>query len=105
MKEIVPDLYLLRGFPPGAFNVYLIGADSGWILVDTASRHARRRILCQLPGTLEAILIPHAHRDHAGSMHAIATEPEAPVWAGERDADAGGASAPEPVPEQHKNHI
>jgi hydroxyacylglutathione hydrolase len=105
MKEIVPDLYLLRGFPPGAFNVYLIGADSGWILVDTASRHARRRILRQLPGRLEAILITHAHRDHAGSMHAIATETEAPVWAGERDADALEGTAPEPLPEQHKDHI
>ena len=105
MKEIAPDLHLLRGFPPGAFNVYLIGADSGWILVDTACRHARRRILRQVSGRLEAILITHAHRDHAGSMHAIATETEAPVWAGERDADALEGRAPEPLPERHKDHI
>lgn len=33
------------------------------------------------------------------------TETEAPVWAGERDADALEGSAPEPLPEQHKDHI
>ncbi len=105
MKEIAPDLYLLRGFPPFAFNVYVIRAGSGWILVDTASRHSRRRILRQLPGKLEAILITHAHRDHVGSMHAIATETGAPVWAGEHDADALEGRAPEPIPERHKDHI
>jgi hydroxyacylglutathione hydrolase len=105
MKEVAPDLYLLRGFPPAAFNVYVIRAGSGWILVDTSARHSRRRILRQLPGKLEAILITHAHRDHAGSMHAVATETGAPVWAGERDADAVEGKAPEPLPEQHKDHI
>jgi hydroxyacylglutathione hydrolase len=105
LKEIAPDLYLLRGFPPAAFNVYAIRAGSGWILVDTATRHSRRRILRQLPGELEAILITHAHRDHAGSMHAIATETGAPVWAGERDADALEGKAPEPIPKQHEDHI
>jgi hydroxyacylglutathione hydrolase len=104
MKEIAPNLYLLRGFPPGAFNVYVIRVGSGWILVDTATRHSRRRILRQLPGELEAILITHAHRDHAGSMHAIATETGAPVWAGERDAAALEGKAPEPIPERHKDH-
>jgi glyoxylase-like metal-dependent hydrolase (beta-lactamase superfamily II) len=105
LKEVAPDLYVLRGFPPAAFNVYLIRVGSGWILVDTATRHSRRRILRQLPGGLEAILITHAHRDHAGSMHAIATETGAPVWAGEHDADAIEGKAREPLPEQHKDHI
>jgi hydroxyacylglutathione hydrolase len=105
MKEIAPDLHLLRGLPPVAFNVYVIRAGSGWILVDTSTRHSRRRILRQLPGELAAILITHAHRDHAGSMHAIATETGAPVWAGERDADAVEGKAPEPLPEQHEDHI
>jgi glyoxylase-like metal-dependent hydrolase (beta-lactamase superfamily II) len=105
MKEIVPDLFLLSGFPPVAFNVYVVRTGSSWILIDTASRHARRRILRQLPGKLEAIVITHAHRDHAGSMHAIATETGAPVWAGERDADALDGRASEPLPEQHKDHV
>jgi glyoxylase-like metal-dependent hydrolase (beta-lactamase superfamily II) len=105
MKEIAPDLFMLRGFPPAAFNVYVIRASDGWILVDTSTRHSRRRILRQLPGKLEAIFITHAHRDHAGSMHAVAVETGAPVWTGERDADAVEGKAPEPLPEQHKDHI
>lgn len=105
MKEIAPDLYLLRGFPPVAFNVYVIRAGSGWILVDTSTRHSRRRILRQFPGKLDAILITHAHADHAGTMHAIATETGAPVWTGERDADAVEGKAPVPLPEQYKDHI
>jgi glyoxylase-like metal-dependent hydrolase (beta-lactamase superfamily II) len=88
MKEIARDLFLLRGFPPAGFNVYVIRSGGRWILVDTATRHARRRILRQLPGRLEAIFITHAHRGHAGSMHAVAMETGAAVWAGEADAEA-----------------
>ena len=105
MKEITTDLFLLSGFPPAGFNVYLIRSGEQSVLVDTATRHARRRILRQLPDKLEAILITHAHRDHAGSMHAVASHTGAPVWAGERDADAVEGKAPQPVPEQHKDHI
>ena len=79
MKEIAPDVYLLRGFPPAAFNVYVIRSGEKWVLVDTATSNAKRRILRQLPGELEAIVITHAHRDHAGSMHAVATRTGTPV--------------------------
>jgi hydroxyacylglutathione hydrolase len=105
LKEIAPDVFMLRGFPPAAFNVYLIRSEGGWVLVDTSTRHARRRISRQLPGKLEAILITHAHRDHAGSMHAVAVETGAPVWASAGDADALEGKAPEPTPAQHKDHI
>ena len=105
MKEIANDLYLLRGFPPAAFNVYLIRSGDRWVLVDTSTRHARRRIMRQLPGELEAIFITHAHRDHAGSMHAVAKETGAPVWASKLDADALEGRALEPAPEQYRNHF
>ena len=75
MKEIATDLFLLRGFPPAGFNVYVIRSGERWLLVDTSTKYARRRILRQLPGELEAIFITHAHRDHAGSMHAVARRP------------------------------
>src|SRR4051794_40433246 len=58
----------------------------------------------QLPGELEAIFITHAHRDHAGSMHAVARETGAPVWGSEEDADALEGKAPEPMPEQRRDH-
>src|SRR5438876_1401929 len=96
---------MLRGFPPAAFNVYAIRSEGGWVLVDTSTRHARRRILRQLPGKLEAIFVTHAHRDHAGSMHAVAAETGAPVWGSAVDADALEGKAPEPIPAQYKNHI
>ena len=105
MKEIAKDLYLLRGFPPAGFNIYVIRSGDQWVLVDTSTKYSRRRVLRQLPGKLEAIFITHAHRDHAGSMHAVATATGAPVWASERDAGAIEGAAPEPIPEQHKDHI
>jgi hydroxyacylglutathione hydrolase len=98
MKEVAPDLYMLGGFPPAAFNMYAIRSDPGWILIDTATRFARRRITRQLGGDIEAILITHAHRDHAGSMHAIARATGAPVWASPPDADTLEGKIPEPFP-------
>jgi len=98
MREVAPDLYMLGGFPPAAINMYAIRSEGGWILVDTATRFARRRITRQLKGELEAILITHAHRDHAGSMHAIARATGAPVWAAPPDADALEGKIPDPAP-------
>ena len=100
-----PDLYLLSGFPPAAFNVYAIRDGDRWMLVDTATRHARRRIMRQLPGELEAIFITHAHRDHAGAMHEVAKATGAPVWGSEADADALEGKAPEPANEAKRGHI
>ena len=105
MKEIVPGVHLLRGLPPAAFNVYLVRSGGETALVDTATRHARRRILGQLPGGLDAIVITHAHVDHAGAMHAVAQATAAPVWGGERDADALEGRAPVPLPAAHRGHL
>jgi glyoxylase-like metal-dependent hydrolase (beta-lactamase superfamily II) len=85
-------------------NVYALRSGEGWIVVDTATRFAKRRIVSQVPGPVEAILITHAHRDHAGSMHDVARATGAPVWGSEGDADALAGKAPEPMPEQHRNH-
>lgn len=104
VKEIVEDVFLLRGLPPAAFNVYVIRTGDRWVLVDTATRLAARRILRQLPGELEAIFITHAHRDHAGSMHAVAKASGAPVWGPTPDADALEGRAPAPMPEQYRDH-
>jgi glyoxylase-like metal-dependent hydrolase (beta-lactamase superfamily II) len=105
VHEVAPGVHLLRGFPPAAFNVYAIKSGERWMLVDTSTRYARRRILRQLPGELEAIFITHAHRDHAGSMHAVATATGAPVWGPELDADALEGKVPPPANEAHRDHI
>jgi hydroxyacylglutathione hydrolase len=104
VKEIASGLYLLRGFPPAAFNVYVIRSGDRWLLVDTSTRHAHRRIMRQLPGELEAVFITHAHRDHAGSMHTVAKQAGAPVWASAEDADALEGKVPEPMPEKYRGH-
>lgn len=106
MKRVAEGLHRLRGFPPDAFNVYLVDTDDGGVLVDTATRHARRRILRQLHGReIEAVLITHAHRDHAGSMHAVANHTGAPVWASAADADALEGRAEEPLPAKHRDKL
>ena len=106
MKEIAPDVYLLRGFPPAAFNVYVIRVRRAAGCSSTRRRGTPAGASCgSSPGELEAIFITHAHRDHAGSMHAVATATGAPVWARRRDADALEGKAPEPMPEQHRDHI
>lgn len=105
MKEIARDVYLLPAFPPAGFNVHLIRHGERWILVDTGSRHAVRRIMRRLPGVLEAIVITHAHHDHAGAMHAVASTTGAPVWAGAADAPALEGDCPEPLPERYRHHL
>lgn len=99
VKELAPGLHRLSGFPPDAFNILLLETDDGVVLIDTATRHARGRILRQVAGRrLEAILITHAHVDHAGAMHAVAVETGAPVWSSGDDADALEGKAPQPLP-------
>ena len=85
MRELAECVRKLRGFPPNVMNVYLVGD----VLVDAASRHAARRILRQLDGRpLGAHVVTHAHPDHQGATHAVCERRGAPLWAGERDADA-----------------
>ena len=85
MRELAECVRKLRGFPPNVMNVYLVGD----VLVDAASRHAARRILRQLHGRpLAAHVVTHAHPDHQGATHAVCERRGAPLWAGERDADA-----------------
>jgi glyoxylase-like metal-dependent hydrolase (beta-lactamase superfamily II) len=85
LQKLADDLYLLRGFPPFAINVYLMGD----VLVDSGSRHAAKRILRQLRGrTVAAHTLTHAHADHQGSSHVVCEALEVPLWCGEHDAEA-----------------
>jgi hydroxyacylglutathione hydrolase len=99
VKELAPGLHRLDGFPPNAINVYFLETDEGAVVIDTGTRFARRRILRQVAKRgLTAIFITHAHRDHAGAMHAVAVETGAPVWSSTEDADALEGKAPVPTP-------
>ena len=85
MKQLAEGLYQLRGFPPNAINVFLMGD----VLVDAATRRSGRRILRQLRGhEVRAHALTHAHPDHQGASKEICETLEIPLWCGERDVHA-----------------
>ncbi|HEX8745511.1 MAG TPA: MBL fold metallo-hydrolase [Thermoleophilaceae bacterium] len=91
MKQIADGLYQLKGFPPNMFNAYLMGD----VLVDSATRFARRRILRQLDGReVTAHALTHAHPDHQGSSDAVCAKLGLPYWVGERDVEAAEGGGP-----------
>jgi hydroxyacylglutathione hydrolase len=99
MRQLAPDVWQLRGFPPNAINVYLVGD----VLIDAASRYAGRRILRQVRDrTVRAHALTHAHADHQGASHAVCERLGIPFWVPERDADA--AERPELIRERQPDH-
>jgi hydroxyacylglutathione hydrolase len=95
MRTLALDVHQLRGRPPNAINVYLVGD----VLVDAGTTSARRRILRELgERAVAAHLVTHAHADHFGSSHAVCEELGLPLWTGERDAEAVETGRPVPAP-------
>jgi hydroxyacylglutathione hydrolase len=85
MKQLAEDVYLLRGMPPNAINVYLVGD----VLIDAATRQGEQRIVRQITGrTITAHALTHAHPDHQGSSHAICERLGIPLWCGRDDVAA-----------------
>jgi glyoxylase-like metal-dependent hydrolase (beta-lactamase superfamily II) len=84
MRTLAEGIHQLKGSPPNAINVYLVGD----VLVDAGTPAAKRRILKQLVGrTVRAHLVTHAHPDHFGSSHAVCEALGLPLWTGATDAD------------------
>jgi hydroxyacylglutathione hydrolase len=95
VKQLAEGVWQLRGFPPNAINVYLVGD----VLVDAATRRAGRRILRQLEGReVRTHALTHAHPDHQGASQEVCEKLGIPFWVGERDADA--AERPELIRER-----
>jgi glyoxylase-like metal-dependent hydrolase (beta-lactamase superfamily II) len=85
MKELAEHVSLLRGFPPNAINVYLVGD----VLIDAATRQGEKRILRQIAArTVTAHALTHAHPDHQGASHAICEKLGIPLWCGQGDVPA-----------------
>jgi glyoxylase-like metal-dependent hydrolase (beta-lactamase superfamily II) len=85
VRQLADDLWLLRGFPPHAINVYVIGD----VLIDAATRRAGRRILRQLEGRdIQAHALTHAHPDHQGASKEVCEALGIPLWCHTDDADA-----------------
>lgn len=82
MRQLAEDVYQLKGWPPNAINVYLLGD----VLIDAATRQAERRIMRQITGkTVTAHALTHVHPDHQGSSHAICEKLGIPLWCGKGD--------------------
>jgi hydroxyacylglutathione hydrolase len=65
MERVADGLFLLAGRPRHAIDVYLMGD----VLVDAATRQARRRILRQLRGRpVHGHALTHVHPDHQGAL-------------------------------------
>jgi hydroxyacylglutathione hydrolase len=97
MRQLADDLYLLRGFPPHAINVYVAGD----VLIDAGSRHAARRILSQVKGRgITAHALTHSHPDHDGSSKEVCDRLQIPLWCGEADVDPmeNGRPVPDALP-------
>jgi glyoxylase-like metal-dependent hydrolase (beta-lactamase superfamily II) len=85
VKQLAPDLWMLRGFPPNGINIYLMGD----VLVDAGTRHSGRRIFRQLEGRkVAAHALTHAHPDHQGASKEVCERLGIELWCGEHDADA-----------------
>jgi glyoxylase-like metal-dependent hydrolase (beta-lactamase superfamily II) len=85
VRELASDVFMLRGLPPNAINVYVAGD----VLIDAATRQAERRIMRQISGrTINTHALTHAHPDHQGSSHAICERLGIPLWCGQGDVPA-----------------
>lgn len=85
MKELTDGVWMLRGFPPNAINVYLLDD----VLIDSATKLAGRRIFSQLKGRkLSAHALTHVHADHQGVAGKVCDSFGVPLWVGEADIPA-----------------
>ena len=85
MLAIADDVWQLPLTPRNAINAYLIGD----VLVDTGIKESADKLATMLDGRqVSAIVLTHAHVDHAGAMKRLADRLGVPVWCGERDREA-----------------
>ncbi len=83
MRTLADGVHQLKGMPPNAINVYLVGD----VLVDAGTPRASKRILRQLDGhDVRTHVVTHAHPDHCGSSHALCEALDMPLWTGATDA-------------------
>src|SRR5437764_5666131 len=81
-ERVADGVWLLRGRPRYAINVYVMGD----VLVDAATRHASKRILSKVRDVrLSAHALTHGHLDHTGASHEICQTLGLPLMCGEAE--------------------
>lgn len=92
MKQLAPDVWQLRGFR-NAINVYMIGD----VLIDAATRMARRRVLGQIEGRpLSLLALTHVHPDHQGVAKVVCEARGVPLACHAADVEVMEGRAPMP---------
>ena len=91
MAEILPGVHQVEGVDPSpdfTTHVYLLkDKGSTWTLVDTGLPGTHAATLAYLakikvePSSIKKILLTHLHRDHTGSLRALAEKTRARVFA------------------------
>jgi len=91
MAEILPGVHQVEGVDPSpdfTTHVYLVkDKGSGWTLIDTGLPGAHSATLAYLakikvePTSIKRILLTHLHRDHTGSLRAMAEKTHARTFA------------------------
>ena len=95
MRTLADGVHQLKGMPPNAINVYLVGD----VLVDAGTPGAKKRILKQLAGhDVRTHVVTHAHPDHFGASHAVCEALGLALWTGAVDADDIEAGRPKLPP-------
>ncbi len=83
MKQLAPGVFQLRGFR-SAINVYL--AED--VLIDAATKMARRRILRQIQDRPVSLLaLTHVHPDHQGAAKAVCEARSIPLACHESEVE------------------
>ena len=91
MKTIAEGVSQLELLPRNGINAYLIGD----VLVDTGIKQSAGKIIGMLAGReVSAIVLTHAHGDHAGAMRRLAAQLRVPIWCGAGDREATESGRP-----------
>lgn len=105
-ERVADGLWLLSGRPRHKVNVYVMED----VLVDSATRHATKRILRQVKNLpLRSHVLTHGHMDHMGAAREVCEALELPLICGEADVPAvesgarlGLENRPLPVRIEHR---
>ncbi len=85
MENVALDVWRLALTPADGINAYVIGD----VLVDTGIRQSADKVAAAIGNrTISAIVLTHAHGDHAGAMKDLADRLGVPVWCGAADREA-----------------